>query len=110
MCNVAKQLLVAYPINGGPVQAIGKVDLHFFGTNYKNNYDFGKTVDVVRDHFHKSSFKADIAQETGWPIDKIVPQVASIDTKLEWCCLDWYNAMKNQPWQEKPCCKLPQFS
>lgn len=72
MCNVGKQVLVAFPINGGQVQAVVKVDVMFNGQNLEGKWNCEKTVAPVNQLF-RDSYRPDVSKAMGWPEDKIVP-------------------------------------
>lgn len=109
MCNIAKQLLIAYPVNGGSVQSVAKFDLKFSGKTEEGGFHCPRTVEAVHEHLQNSPHMSELSKMTNWPIDKIIPQVACIDYKMNWCCLDWYWPKKDSVWVENPCCKIPQF-
>ncbi|KAH7356038.1 hypothetical protein BKA66DRAFT_613136 [Pyrenochaeta sp. MPI-SDFR-AT-0127] len=103
-CNIGKQVLVAFPTNGGTVQTVVKADVRFNGFSKVGSYHCDKAVGPVKELF-RSDYRSQVSTATGWQADKIIPQVFCADD----ACLDWYNADKNGPWVENPACKLPNF-
>jgi hypothetical protein len=101
MCNVAKQVLVAMPINGGKIQAVVKVDVQFNGKTEGGKWDCAKTLPRVLEDF-KTTRQAEIGQFNNWGEDKIVPLPMCANDD----CLDWYRPDKNGEWEENSECKL----
>lgn len=100
MCNVAKQVLVALPINGGTVQSVVKVDVRFNGRTEAGKWDCQKTLPRVIQDF-RATRQAEIGQIHGWGENNIVPLAMCAPDE----CLDWWKPNPDGEWQENPDCK-----
>ena len=93
-CSVASQVMIAFPINGGPMQSLLKVNLEWDHVTPKDSYtcdevkQSGTFMDYVsrpflNDYWIKGggkepAFKKEIAKTYGWNEDKVAPYTACL--------------------------------
>jgi hypothetical protein len=101
MCNIGKQLIVAFPTNGGDVQARLDVSIQFNGDTKEGSWNPDNMEGPIKDYFD-NEVKDVLGNAMQWPKEKIVLRTSSqpegcFNTKGWWF---------NEAWHENEACKF----
>ena len=100
LCNVSKQVLVAFPTNGGRSEAILNVELFLDSLSQKGELNCDKSRDSISDWF-KNNVSSDLAKTMGWDGENIVSLVDCDEPS----CFYPTNYVRNNEFKDDKGCK-----
>jgi hypothetical protein len=101
MCNIGKQLIIAFPTNGGDVQARLDVSIQFNGETKEGSWNPNNIEGPIKNYFDEE-VKDALENAMQWPKEKIVLRTSSqpegcFNTKSWWF---------GEAWHENEACKF----
>jgi hypothetical protein len=96
LCNVAEQVMIAWPVNGGNLQGFINVHVQFMGET-RGSFSAANMVDSITKLFKESASNG-FAQAQGWPADKLEVKLTAQDAKC--FRVDGTDYLRDAPWKE----------